>query len=102
LDPNVRVYAEPLQRRGLTTLHIDAELQEPLDMAIQRLAEGRATPESVGAARAAVEALRAQGVDGIILGCTELPLLLNTDPDAPDTIHPAHLLAEEAVRQALK
>ncbi|MEO6457976.1 MAG: hypothetical protein ABIO92_06845 [Chloroflexia bacterium] len=46
-------------------------------------------------------ALRGQGADGIILGCTEIPLLLRERGVAPDLINPAELLAEAAVRHAI-
>ena len=58
-----------------------------------------------GAARvvvtSAVEQLRRTGVDGVILGCTELPLLLGSAADADDLINPGVLLAEAAVREAM-
>jgi aspartate racemase len=52
-------------------------------------------------AREAVETLRSRGVDGIIPGCTEIPLLLEGEMDAPDLLNPAQLLAEAAIRHAL-
>jgi aspartate racemase len=63
--------------------------------------EGRAEEDAGAVARQAVAALRATGVDGIILGCTEIPLLLGPEADAPDLINPAQLLAEAAVRRAM-
>jgi aspartate racemase len=47
-------------------------------------------------------AFRARGVDGVILGCTEIPLLLRESADAADLINPAQLLSEATVRDALK
>jgi aspartate/glutamate racemase len=44
--------------------------------------------------------LRGRGVDGIILGCTEIPLLLE-NADQPDLISPIALLAEAAVKFAM-
>jgi aspartate/glutamate racemase len=63
--------------------------------------EGRDDAGSAAAARRAVSALRARGVDGLILGCTELPLLLREDTEAEDLINPGQLLAEAAVKEAL-
>jgi len=63
--------------------------------------EGRDGPASAALAGEAVAALRARGVEVIILGCTEIPLLLGGSADAPDLINPAQLLVEAAVRQAL-
>jgi aspartate/glutamate racemase len=63
--------------------------------------EGRADGGSTGAVRAAVAALREKGVVGTILGCTELPLLLGEEAQAPDLINQAELLASETVRYVL-
>jgi aspartate/glutamate racemase len=46
-------------------------------------------------------AIRARHVDGIILGCTEIPLLLGDMALAPDLINPLELVADAAVKHAL-
>ena len=81
---------------------MDPELRVALDQAIAGVMEGRDDAESAAAARGAVAALRARGVDGVILGCTEIPLLLRESADAADLINPAQLLAEAAVRAAVR
>jgi aspartate racemase len=95
------VYAQPLEQRGLQWAGIDAELQTPLDAAIMAVMEGQADAQATEHARRAVATLRARGVDGIILGCTEIPFLLLDDLDAPDLLNPTALLAEAAVRHAI-
>jgi aspartate/glutamate racemase len=40
-------------------------------------------------------------VDSVVLGCTEIPLLLRDEGEAADLINPAALLAEAAVRLAM-
>jgi aspartate racemase len=100
-DPKVIVYSEPLTQMGLSPVTLQPALQGPLNAAVQALAEGRATRESTQAARSAVDALRVCEVEGIILGCTEIPLLLGEGAEVSDLISPAQLLAEAAVKQAL-
>jgi aspartate/glutamate racemase len=63
--------------------------------------EGREAKEHTEAVREAVDELRARGVDAVVLGCTEIPLLLGDESDAPDLINPVALLAEAAVRFAI-
>jgi aspartate racemase len=46
--------------------------------------------------------LRALSVDAVVLGCTEIPLLLGDESEAPDLINPAALLADAAVRFAIE
>jgi aspartate/glutamate racemase len=65
-----------------------------------KVMEGRETAESTDIARAAVASLKARKVDGVILGCTEIPLLLRTTTEA-DLIDPLELLAEAAVKLAM-
>ncbi len=40
-------------------------------------------------------------MDGVVLGCTEIPLLLGEDAEAKDLVSPAALPAEAAVRMAI-
>ena len=98
LDPRTLVYSDPMQSRGLHMEFIEPSLQPRLDAAIRLLAEGRENDESRATALEAVRSLRARRVDGIILGCTEIPPLL--DP-APDLLSPLEHLAECAVERAL-
>lgn len=96
------VYLDPLKQRGIHCATIDPQVQPPLDAAIHAVAEGRDDATHVAAARTAVAALRSQTVDAIVLGCTEIPLLLGPDGLEPDLINPAALLAEAAVRFAIE
>jgi aspartate racemase len=99
--PGVPVYTQPLSQLNLTAEVITPELQDPLNLAVMRMQEGRASAEDTQAVREAVTYFRARKVDGIILGCTELPLLLPAYVDEPDIVNPAQLLAEAAIRFAL-
>jgi aspartate racemase len=94
-------YVEALRGRDIAVEEIGATLQRGVDAGIQAIAEGRETKHDADAARAAVDDLRTRGVDAIVLGCTEIPLLLGDESNAPDLVHPAALLAEAAVRYAL-
>jgi aspartate racemase len=95
------VYKIPLDNLGIANESIGEELQARLDRAVLSIMEGNTGPEHTAAAREAVQMLRAKGADGIIMGCTEIPLLLEKEAEAPDLINPAHLLAEAAVRYAM-
>jgi aspartate/glutamate racemase len=95
----VPVYTEPLLRAGMACETVGDELQSRLDQDVFALGEGRA---GSGAVAEAVALLRSRQVDGIILGCTEFPLLLGDEADDPDLVNPAALLAEAAVSHALR
>ncbi len=98
----VTVYLTPLEARGIPHVTIDEALQAEVVAGVVALWEGRAGAPPYEAVARAVATLRAAGADLIILGCTELPLLLGPEADtAPDLLNPAQLLAEAAVRRAL-
>jgi len=96
-----RPYVDGLRERGVACELIDAALQQRLDAGIRALMEGREGKDEREAARDAVGVLRARGVDAVVLGCTEIPLLLGDASEEPDLVNPAALLAEAAVRFAI-
>jgi aspartate racemase len=95
------VYTEPLAERGIICETIDAARQARLDAAIRAVMEGRNGGTETDAARSAVAMLRAAPVDGVVLGCTEIPLLLGDEAETKDLVSPLALLAEAAVRLAV-
>ncbi len=95
-------YVDGLSQRGIGCEQIDAELQLRLDAGIQAVMEGREGKDEREAAQDAVRVLRARRIDAVVLGCTEIPLLLGDESEAPDLISPAALLAEAAVRFAIE
>lgn len=95
------VYNQPLDAAGIRWESITSELQAPLDQAIMQVMDGSNDTESTAHARRAVAMLRSRGVDGIILGCTEIPLLLKADLGDADLLNPGAVLAEAAVRHAM-
>jgi aspartate racemase len=96
-----RIYMQPLGEKGIEYVTLKEEKRERLDQAIFKVMEGRDGKGERSVAADAIEILREEGVEGIILGCTEIPLLLDGGVGAEDLINPAHLLAEAAVEYAL-
>jgi len=94
-------YVDGLRGRSIACEQIDAALQQRLDSGIQALMEGREGKDERAAARDAVGVLRARQVDAVVLGCTEIPLLLGDESEVSDLINPAALLADAAVRFAI-
>jgi aspartate racemase len=96
------VYVDPLADKGVRYVTIDGILQARLDGAIRAVMEGREGIAEHEAALEAVDLVRGQRVDGVVLGCTEIPLLLGRKSEGSDLINPAALLAEAAVSRALR
>ncbi len=95
------VYEQALDDAGIPHLGLPAGERRPLDRMIKALMEGSSGAEGTRVALAAVDSLRARGANPIVLGCTEIPLLLGEHRDAPDLIDPGRLLAGAAVAYAL-
>jgi aspartate racemase len=99
IEPSI--YQQPLEARSIRCEVIGPEQQVLVDAAVHALAAGTSGPAERAHVLAAVDMLRQRGADGVILGCTELPLLLGAASEASDLIDPIALLAEAAVRQAI-
>jgi aspartate racemase len=95
------VYVDPLEASGARCAAVDDGPQRRLDGAIRAVMEGRDGLAEHEAALMAVDLLRGRGVDGVVLGCTEIPLLLGDKTESGDLINPTALLAEAVVRRAL-
>lgn len=73
-----------LERFGIEVLVPDADAQDEVDRIIfDELCCGKFLPESKARYLAIVDRLREQGAQGVILGCTEIPLLIG-QADRPD------------------
>ena len=98
---NSLVYTVRMDRMGIAYETIDNELQNKLNQAIFRIMEGQENEPDRVIAMEAINQLRNKNVDGIIPGCTEIPLLLKENMDAPDILNPAQLVAEAAIKFCL-
>lgn len=94
-------YVDRFEAEGIEYRTAPDPVIRQLDDAILRTLELSTTDIHRQAAHAAVGALRVEDADPIVLGCTEIPLLLSDDAGAPDLIDPGLLLAEAAVRKAI-
>lgn len=94
------LYQNPLDKLGIVHEEIPDDMAHDLDESIFSLMEGNESKDQKKVALDAINYLRKQGVDGIILGCTEIPLLLE-DSAATDLINPSEILAQAAVRKSI-
>ena len=78
---------------------IPPEIAARLDKAIFAVMEGKDKAEERSVAIEAIHSFHKKAVDSIILGCSEVPLLL--DQQDGGLINPAQLLASAAVKYAI-
>lgn len=96
-----RVYMQALEPTGIKQVVLEEEQRARLDKAIFKVMEGKDGEAEQQVAEEAIGQLKKQGVEGIILGCTELPLLLSGHLDDETLINPGELLVEAALEYAM-
>ena len=96
------VYPEKLEQMGLAYVRPTQEQQEQINNIIfDELVLGRQTDESLFYFEQVIEGFKVQGCDAVVLGCTEIPLLVS-DGDSPlPTLDSTRTLARAAIRHAL-
>jgi aspartate racemase len=96
------VYPEKLGARGVQFVRPSAEDRELTSRIIMdELVCSVFKPESVVALQGVVRRLKEQGADAVVLGCTELPLVLNDANSPLPTLDSTRLLARAALRRAV-
>lgn len=91
-------YTDALAQRGIRALVPDDDTQAEIHRIIfEELCLGRILPQSKAFYLDTVETLRRQGAGGVILGCTEIGLLLGADDTDLPVFDTAQLHAQAAV-----
>jgi aspartate racemase len=97
------VYPDKLTARGLEYVRPNAAEREEISQIIMdELVYGVFKPESVACFQRVIGHLKNEGCDAVVLGCTEIPLIMN-DSNAPlPTLDSTRLLARAALRLAIQ
>ena len=97
---NSTLYPEKLRAAGLDFRRPAADDREAVDRIIfSDLVYGRLTQEARDVLHAAIVRLKDDGCDTVILGCTELPLVVTGDAPLP-VLDSTRLLARAALQRA--
>ena len=95
------VYPERLAKRGLDFARPDADDREECNRIIfDELVTSVFTPESIARFQRIIARLKAEGCDAVVLGCTEIPLIINDANSPLPTLDSTRLLARAALRRA--
>ncbi|MGE5813853.1 MAG: aspartate/glutamate racemase family protein [Acidobacteriota bacterium] len=96
------VYPEKLNARGLEYVRPDIQEREEINRIIfDDLVYGVFRPEAVAAFQRVMVRLKDRGCDAVVLGCTEIPLIMNDANSPLPTLDSTRLLARAALRRAL-
>ena len=95
------VYPEKLAARGLDCVRPSgAERAEINRIIMDELVRGIFEPHAVAYLQGVIDRLREQGCDAVILGCTEIPLIIDDSNSSLPTLDSTRLLARAALRRA--
>lgn len=96
------VYARALQARGIERLVPGEARMEEINRAIfDELCQGRFEPATTARFVETIGELQAAGADCVILGCTEIPLIIDSQNSPLPVLDSTRLLAKYAVREAV-
>ena len=96
------VYPHTLAARGLECVTPNSAERDVIDRIIfDELVNGVFTPEAVTRFQRVIERLKGEGCDAVVLGCTEIPLIMNDANSPLPTLDSTRLLARAALRRAM-
>ncbi len=96
------VYPQKIEARGLSWARpTEAERDETSRIIMDELVQGVFRPEAVAAYQRVMERMKEAGCDAVVLGCTEIPLIMNDGNSPLPTLDSTRLLARAALKRAV-
>ena len=96
------VYPAALAARGIQSMRPSAEERDEIHRIIMdELTDGIFTPAAVACHQRVIGRMRGEGCDAVVLGCTEIPLIMNDSNSPLPTLDSTRLLARAALRRAV-
>jgi aspartate racemase len=97
------VYPEKLAVREIQFMRPNAQEREEVNRIIMKeLVYGVFKPEAVTYHQQVIARMKKEGCDAVVLGCTEIPLLMNDGNSPLPTLDSTRLLAQAALRRAVE
>jgi aspartate racemase len=96
------IYPEKFSGHGLEYARpTEAEREEINRIIMDELVYGVFRPEAVAAFQRVIERMKTDGCDAVVLGCTEIPLIIKDANSPLPTLDSTRLLARAALRRAV-
>jgi aspartate racemase len=97
------VYPEKLAARGLSWMRPEqAEREEINRIIFEELVYGVFKPEALAYFQRVINRMKVEGCDAVVLGCTEIPLIVDDANSPLPTLDSTRLLARAALRRAVE
>ena len=92
-----------MKRRDVDYVRPEADEREEINRIIfDELAYGVTTPDAVGYFQRVITRMKGGGCDAVVLGCTEIPLIISDANSPLPTLDSTRLLARAALRRAME
>ncbi len=96
------IYPEKLAAHGLASMRPNATEREEINRIIMdELVYGVFKPEAVVSFQRVIAGMKEEGCDAVVLGCTEIPLIIDDANSPLPTLDSTRLLARAALRRAV-
>jgi aspartate racemase len=97
------IYPEKLAARGLACMRPNPVEREDINRIIMdELVYGVVTPEAVASFQRVIGRMKAEGCAAVVLGCTEIPLIMSDANSPLPTLDSTRLLARAALHHAVR
>ncbi|MFA7191849.1 MAG: amino acid racemase [Candidatus Paceibacterota bacterium] len=96
------LYKNALENEGINVFEADENEQQHLDNIVLKVMSGTQGEKEMKEMNAMVDRMSELGVQGVILGCTELPLAINQSDSGTKLFNTIKILAEYSVDEAYK
>ena len=97
------VYPQAFQAAGVGYSVPEANERQRINQIIfDELVNAKFLPQSLAYFKEAIRRLQDQGCDAVVLGCTEIPLLVTPEDSPLPTLDSTRLLARAALRKAIE
>jgi aspartate racemase len=97
------VYPQKLKARDLAYVRPNADEREEINRIIfDELVNSQFKPEAVSYFQRVITRMKHEGCDAVVLGCTEIPLIMNDANSPLPTLDSTRLLARAALQRAVE
>ena len=97
------VYPEKLEEMGIRYLKpAEAEQDRINQFIFEELVRGNVGPDSLSYFQQVIDGFKRRGCDAVVLGCTEIPLLVNDSNSPLPTLDSTRILSRAALRFSLE
>lgn len=100
LTVRTEIYSKSLNEAGIQLIAPNEREQEKLTQIILNILEGSKNSGDVIRMEEIIQRMASDGAEAVILGCTELPLLITQSNAGVELINTISILAEAAVRES--